>query len=69
MYPKRKRLSKESIAKEKDTTQAFWEAALSRKDGDVYQYPFEDYPPKPAVKRYTIRINGSTKEAGSIPGF
>lgn len=47
---------KEHIRKNYDTTDVFWQEALSRKNGEVYDYEFEAYPPQPKEKRFTGKV-------------
>lgn len=49
---KTSKILKEHVRKQYDTTQVFWKEVLTHKDGDVYEYPFEDYQPQPENKRF-----------------
>ncbi len=49
---KTSKLLKEDIRKNKDTTMAYWQKALSFKDGEIYDYAFEEYQPQPKNKRF-----------------
>ncbi|THD67335.1 peptidase S41 [Robertkochia marina] len=43
---------KEDIIKNKDTTDVYWQEALNRKNGEVYEYEFDKYLPQPKEKRF-----------------
>ena len=47
---------KEHIRKNNDTTEFFWQEALRHKDGEIYDYAFEEYQPQPETKRYTGEV-------------
>jgi len=44
---------KEHTRKHYDTTSVFWQSALNHKNGEVYDYEFEEYQPKPLSKRFS----------------
>lgn len=44
---------KEHVRNERDTTAAFWKEALTHADGEIYDYAFEPYEPKPEEQRFT----------------
>jgi hypothetical protein len=46
-------LLKQDTRQNRDTTRAFWQSVLEHKNGEVYQYAFEDYQPQPEQKRFT----------------
>ena len=50
-------LLKEDIRKNRDSTQAYWQEALSRKNGEQYSYELKMYPPQPAQKRFTGKVH------------
>ncbi len=45
-------LLKEDVRKTRDTTEAFWNSVLTRKNGEIYDYDFGFYEPQPEEKRY-----------------
>ncbi|MEM8765789.1 MAG: S41 family peptidase, partial [Bacteroidota bacterium] len=47
---------KEHVRKNHDTTSVFWQKTLSHKDGEIYEYAFEPYTPKPAAKRFSGKV-------------
>jgi len=49
---KTSRQLKESTRQTKDTTQAYWKSILLHKDGEVYDYAFDEYTPQPNAKRF-----------------
>ncbi|GLU43935.1 peptidase S41 [Muricauda sp. NBRC 101325] len=53
---KTSQILKEQVRKQYDTTQAFWKEVLMRKDGEIYEYHFEDYQPQPKNKRFDGNI-------------
>jgi len=44
---------KDHIRKERDTTANFWKQALIYADGEIYNYAFEPYQPRPEAQRFT----------------
>jgi C-terminal processing protease CtpA/Prc len=47
---------KEHIRANYDTTTAYWKEALTRKDGEVYEYTFDEYQPQPIDKRFQGKV-------------
>lgn len=47
---------KEHVRVHYDTASVFWQEALSRKSGEVYEYEFEEYRPQPKQKRFTGQV-------------
>lgn len=44
---------KEHTRKNYDTTSVFWQSVLNHKNGEVYDYEFEEYNPQPKTKRFS----------------
>lgn len=47
---------KEHTRQHKDTTNMFWQKVLTHKDGEVYDYEFDAYPPQPVEKRFPGKV-------------
>ena len=47
---------KENVRKNRDTTDVFWKEVLKRKDGEIYDYEFNEKQPKPKNKRFTGKV-------------
>lgn len=47
---------KEQVRQNNDTTAVYWKQILDHKDGEVYDYHFDDYPPQPITKRYKGKV-------------
>ena len=45
-------LLKENTRQQRDTTRNFWQQVLSHENGEVYDYPFEPYPPQAEERRF-----------------
>jgi len=50
------KLLKEDTRKNRDTSQAYWNAVLSHSDGEIYQYNFNLYQPQPKEKRFQGKV-------------
>lgn len=47
---------KEHVRKYNDTTDVYFQEILSRNDGEIYDYHFDDYKPQPAEKRFVGKV-------------
>lgn len=47
---------KEHTRKHRDTTQAYWKSILEHKDGEIYDYEFDNYIPQPESKRFIGKV-------------
>ena len=47
---------KDFVIKNHDTTEVYWKKALSHEDGEIYDYKFEEYSPKPENKRFQGKV-------------
>lgn len=47
---------KEHARQHYDTTSTFWKEALSRENGEIYNYDFGDYQPQPPSKRFSGNV-------------
>ncbi|SEL48946.1 C-terminal processing protease CtpA/Prc, contains a PDZ domain [Aquimarina amphilecti] len=53
---KTSQLLKEHVRQTKDTTEAFWKSVLGHKNGEIYDYDFGFYVPKPELKRFKGKV-------------
>ncbi|SDQ51475.1 S41 family peptidase [Flagellimonas zhangzhouensis] len=53
---KTSKILKDHVRKRYDTTQVFWKEVLSHKDGDIYEYPFENYQPQKENQRFNGKV-------------
>ncbi|MEL6638534.1 MAG: S41 family peptidase [Bacteroidota bacterium] len=49
-------LLKENVRLYRDTTSAYWQKALSHKNGEIYEYDFGDCQPKAEAKRFRGKV-------------
>lgn len=47
---------KEHTRKHQDTIQTYWQSVLSHKDGEIYDYEFDNYRPQPSSKRFKGKV-------------
>ncbi|MDC6405060.1 MULTISPECIES: S41 family peptidase [Maribacter] len=47
---------KDHTRKHQDTIQAYWQSVLSHKDGEIYDYEFDNYRPQPSSKRFKGKV-------------
>jgi len=47
---------KEHARKTYDTTKVFWQSVLNHKNGEVYDYEFEEYDPQPKADRFSGNV-------------
>ncbi|MGB5237425.1 MAG: S41 family peptidase, partial [Flavobacteriaceae bacterium] len=53
---KTSKILKEHVRKHNDTTSFYWQEILTHKDGEIYDYEFEEYKPQPRKKRFTGKV-------------
>ncbi len=53
---KTSKILKEHVRKQYDTTKVFWKEVLTRQDGEIYEYPFDNYEPQPEAKRFNGKV-------------
>lgn len=53
---KTSQLLKEHVRQTKDTTEVFWKSVLEHKNGEIYDYDFGFYEPKPELKRFDGKV-------------
>ncbi|MGC9342590.1 MAG: S41 family peptidase [Bacteroidales bacterium] len=47
---------KEHVRQNNDTTDAYFQKILSHKNGEIYNYEFDEYQPQPKPKRFTGKV-------------
>ncbi len=53
---KTSQILKDHVRKNYDTTDVYWQAVLTHKNGEIYDYTFEEYQPQPEEKRFLGKV-------------
>ena len=53
---KTSKILKEHVRQHYDTTNTYWKKVLIHKDGEIYEYEFEEYLPQPRQKRFQGQV-------------
>lgn len=63
---------KEHTRENMDTTEAYWQAVLNHKDGEIYSYEFDEYQPQPKEKRFNgkvyVLVNRQSHSQSAVTG-